>query len=100
MSIHNEIIEYFGHYPDNPSMGLYALEHDEIFFVAVLSDKKEKKPFEVRVSELGQSMIDFLYDPAYDAIIGALLDSGNDVRTRIRCTIQMERPIPQTISVK
>ena len=53
MSIHNEIIEYFEHYPDNPSMGLYALEHDEIFFVAVLSDKKEKKPFEVGISELG-----------------------------------------------
>lgn len=80
MSIHNEIIEYFEHYPDSPSMGLYALEHDEIFFVAVLSDKKEKKPFEVGISELGQSMIDFLYDRAYDVVIGTLLDSENYVK--------------------
>ena len=31
MSLHNDIIEFFGRYPDKLSMGLYTQEHDEIF---------------------------------------------------------------------
>lgn len=85
MSIHNEIIEYFGHYPDNPSMGLYALEHDEIFFVAVLTIKKRKSPSRSGISELGQSMIDFLYDRAYDVVIGTFVGFRKLCKTDTKC---------------
>lgn len=81
MSVCNEIIEYFGRYPTKPLMGLYTQEHDEIFFVSS-SDKEGHAPFEVGVFELGQSMIDFLYDPAYERVVGALLGSADYV-TRI-----------------
>lgn len=80
MSIHNEIIDYFGRYPTLLSMGLYTQENDEIFFVSSLSDKEKNSPFEVGVFELGQSMIDFLYDSTYEQVVGALLGSADHVK--------------------
>ncbi len=94
MSLHNDIIEFFGRYPDKLSMGLYTQEHDEIFFVACLSDKEKGPPFEVGVFELGQSMIDFLYDPDYERIVGALLESDSHVKQILEAPNDVARWVP------
>lgn len=85
MSLHKEITGYFDRFPEHLMMGIYTQKHynndhswgmDEVF---VLTDEKGTR-YKTSVFELGESIIEFLYDPAFELIVRTLLESQSYVK--------------------